>query len=150
MKVICFVNKHVMTILPSQMTGRAPAYSYVNTPKNKMPEEENICKRCNNTMSMREPDDELTDLCHNCVYDELDEIRENAKKIAITVERLLSSHSIGTSFVAGRYICIECGARSTFDINIIGQPPTHGAFDYVRHTDDCLFERLIDITRKYL
>lgn len=70
------------------------------------------------------------------------------------ISKLLYSKTIGTRYVAGRYICIECGARGNpvitssnnkieFEIN------TAGAFDYVTHTDDCQLAKLIKLIRGY-
>lgn len=80
--------------------------------------------------------------------------KERLSEINNVVNKLLFSCSIGTRYVAGRYICVECGARSNSVVTdrVIKEEPgvsVTGAFDYVTHTDDCQFAKLIKLIRGY-
>jgi len=75
--------------------------------------------------------------------------KERLSEINDVINKLLFSCSIGTRYVAGRYICPECGARGEPVVNASPLISEAGAFDLVTHTDDCLFLKLIKLIRGY-
>jgi hypothetical protein len=78
--------------------------------------------------------------------------KERLSEINNVINKLLSSKTIGTRYVAGcRYICVECGARSEPVISDRNAPPPSidGTFDLVKHTEDCLLANLIKLIRGY-